>query len=290
MNNHKEVIYTINGQRIHAHEEGPENAQVALMIHGWSSSWYAMSPLLPILSRRYRCVVVDLPGFGESPRMSQRATIPAYAELITQLVQEVTDRPVVFVGHSMGGMISLNITLKQPELVERLILIGPTITGRLSLFITLFISPITFVERLGWSNAIVSRLEPLFLGITDGLMRPSQFAQQTNIREADYHRLRADARRRGQGRIRSECYRAMRDNNLRGKLRDIKTPALVIWGLEDNTVPLRDASVLAQEWPEADLRFIPNAGHWPHFETPLLIERYVRAFLNTPIKLLTVEF
>jgi pimeloyl-ACP methyl ester carboxylesterase len=60
--------------------------------------------------------------------------------------------------------------------------------------------------------------------------------------------------------------------------------------LEDNTVPLRDASVVAREWPDADLRVIPNAGHWPQFETPELTLRYMRAFLSTPLKLLNVEF
>ncbi|MBM2849598.1 MAG: alpha/beta hydrolase fold, partial [Anaerolineales bacterium] len=39
-----------------------------------------------------------------------------------------------------------------------------------------------------------------------------------------------------------------------------------------------------------DLRVIPSAGHWPQFETPKIAERYVRAFLSTPIKLLNVQF
>ena len=52
-------------------------------------------------------------------------------------------------------------------------------------------------------------------------------------------------------------------------------------------LPLRDASVVASEWPDADLRVIPNAGHWPQFETPVVTDRYVRAFLRTPMNLLS---
>ncbi len=78
----------------------------------------------------------------------------------------------------------------------------------------------------------------------------------------------------------------MREGDLRGKIGDIKQPALVIWGMEDNTVPLRDASVVADEWPEADLRVLPKAGHWPQFETPELTQRYITAFLSTPVNLL----
>jgi CRP-like cAMP-binding protein len=63
----------------------------------------------------------------------------------------------------------------------------------------------------------------------------------------------------------------------------VETPALVLWGAEDNTVPLRDAGVVADEWPAADLRIIPKAGHWPHFETPDTVRRQVAAFLGLPL-------
>ena len=121
-------------------------------------------------------------------------------------------------------------------------------------------------------------------------MRTPLFADRTGISLKDYERIKADTRRRDQGLIRAECFSAMRLHDLRGKISAIKTPALVIWGMEDNVVPLRDASVVAREWPDADLRIIPNAGHWPQFETPDITERHVRAFLSTPIKLLKVEF
>ena len=70
---------------------------------------------------------------------------------------------------------------------------------------------------------------------------------------------------------------------MRGKLAQIEPPALVIWGAEDNTVPLRDAAVVADEWPTADLRVIPKAGHWPQFEVPSITQRYVAAFLGLPV-------
>jgi pimeloyl-ACP methyl ester carboxylesterase len=284
------AVYTIhiNGQQVHVHEEGKPGNRVALLVHGWSSSWYALSPLIPLFSRRYRCLSVDLPGYGESPPGKEPATIPGYADLLVDLIQEVTDQPVVLVGHSMGGMISLTIALSHPELIERMVLIGPTISGQLSSRINLTLAPFVFLERLPLLGKIVPILEPV-VGITDQLLRPTQFADRTGITEEDYMRIRADVRHPGQGRVRAECYRAMRKHDLRGKLGEIKTPALVIWGMEDNTVPLRDASVVAREWPDADLRIIPNAGHWPQFETLETIERYIRAFLSVPVKLLTLE-
>jgi hypothetical protein len=75
----------------------------------------------------------------------------------------------------------------------------------------------------------------------------------------------------------------MRENNLSGLLAQVETPSLVVWGAEDNTVPLRDAGVVADEWPAADLRIVPKAGHWPHFEAPDITRRLVASFLGLPL-------
>jgi pimeloyl-ACP methyl ester carboxylesterase len=285
------TTFTVRGQSFHAHEEGENNSRVAILIHGWSSSWYAVSPLMPLLKNRYRCLAVDLPGYGESPSFPTRVKIDDYADLIIGLIEQVSpQQPVTLVGHSMGGMTSITVALKRPELVERMVLLCPTISGNLSMFINLFMTPFVLLERFRLTRRLVELLEPPLFSITDRLLRPALFADQTGIQAKEYLRIRADARRPGQGRVRAECFWAMRQHDLRSRLSAVKTPALVIWGMEDNTVPLRDASAVARNWPEADLRVVPNAGHWPQFETPQTTERYIRAFLSTPIKLLTMDF
>ena len=283
-------IFMVNGQAIHARVQGTNTKRIAIMIHGWSSSWYALSPLFPALSERMQCIAIDLPGYGESPPLNQRASIVAYADLIADLIRQVSDRPVTLIGHSMGGMTSITLSIRHPELVERMVLLGPTISGRLSRFINVFVLPITMLERFWLANRIVAALEPQLISLTDRLMRPASFAERTVIKAEAYNRLRADARRPGQGRVRAECFWAMRANNLSGKLGQITAPALVIWGMEDNTVPLRDASIVAEEWTSAELRVVPKAGHWPQFETPDITIRYIRAFLGTPLKLLKAQF
>ncbi|MEF3274547.1 MAG: alpha/beta fold hydrolase [Chloroflexus sp.] len=275
-------VFSIDGTRIHALDVGPRQAQLAILIHGWSSSSFAMSPLIPLFSRRFRCIALDLPGYGESPPLRERATIGRYAQLVARLITELSDHPAVLVGHSMGGMISAVVALQVPQLVDRMVLICPTISGRLSFWINTFVSPITMIERFRIFSRFLSLIEPSMLSVTDSLMKPASFAERSAITEADYLRLRADARRPGQGRVRAECFVAMRKQNLSGRLRELETPALVIWGAEDNTVPLRDAGVVADEWRNADLRIIPKAGHWPHFEMPEVTMRYIASYLGLP--------
>ena len=96
-------VYVIGGQAIHVIEEGPPQYQTALLVHGWCSSWYALSPLVGMLSQRFHCVAVDLPGYGKSPPFPHRATIPAYADLLAEFIHHLGSGPVVHIGHSMRG-------------------------------------------------------------------------------------------------------------------------------------------------------------------------------------------
>lgn len=275
-------IYRVGEQQIHVMEAGRPGRQVALLIHGWSSSWYALSPLMDLLAQRFHCIAVDLPGYGQSPRREERTTIFSYVELLADFIEQISNGPVVLVGHSMGGMISITLALRHPILVERMVLLSPTISGRLSTSINLLISPITLMERFRPGSVLVRLVENTIVGLTDRLMKPVSFAERSGITEQDYFYLRADARRPGQGRVRAECFRAMLANDLRGRLNGLETPTLILWGAEDNTVPLRDAGVVADEWPLADLRIIPKAGHWPQFETPDIARRQIAAYLGLP--------
>ncbi len=274
--------YTVHGQDLNVVEKGSPRRQVAVLIHGWSSSWYAMSPLLDWLSQRFHCYAVDLPGYGESPRLPERTSITAYADLLAEFITQVSADPVVLVGHSMGGMTSVTIALRHRVLVERMVLLSPTITGRLTSYINAVVSPITLLERFGLGILLVSSVEHAFIGLADRIMRPASFAERGGITEEDYRRILADARNPNQGRVRTECFFAMRENDLRGKLAQLDTPTLIIWGAEDNTVPLRDSGVVADEWPSADLRILPLAGHWPQFEAPEATRRIVAAYLGLP--------
>jgi pimeloyl-ACP methyl ester carboxylesterase/CRP-like cAMP-binding protein len=281
---HAMTTYTVGGQQINVRQEGPLDAPVAVLIHGWCSSWYTWKPLLPALSKRFRCLAIDLPGFGASPAAPDAPTIGRYAELVAELITQVSDRSVLLMGHSMGGMISMEVALRHRPLVERMVLLNPTVSGHLSTFINLFISPLIMLERAPLGGRLVGLLErtPLGYGYTDRVLGPISFAERAMISSADYSRIRADARRPGQGRVRAACFTAMRSSDLRGRLAALEPPALVLWGAEDNTVPLRDAGSVAAEWPKADLRLIPNAGHWPQFEQFEITLRHVSAFLGLP--------
>ena len=140
------AIYEVLGQSINTVEMGSPNRQKAILIHGWSSSSYALQPLMELLSKRYHVIAIDLPGYGKSEDLKERVTIKRYADLIAELIRQISNGPVILVGHSMGGMTSLTAVIHTPELIERVVCISPTITGVLSTTTNLLIAPINFIE------------------------------------------------------------------------------------------------------------------------------------------------
>jgi pimeloyl-ACP methyl ester carboxylesterase/CRP-like cAMP-binding protein len=275
-------IFTLNDQPVYVQESGPANGPLAVLIHGWSSSSFTWKPILPALNRRYRCLAIDLPGFGKSEPPREAPTIPGYADMVARIIEYASDRSALLLGHSMGGQIAATLALRHPMLVDRLVLLNPAVSGRLSSRVNMLLGPHVLAERYPFMEWLLYVLAKTPLDYTDFLLKPSNFAERARVSEEDYQQIRADARRRGQGRVRAACLEAMRQGDLRGTIGAVEPPALVIWGAEDDIVPLRDAGAVAAEWPAADLRIIPNAGHWPQFEQPDATLRHITHFLGLP--------
>ncbi|HNP87860.1 MAG TPA: alpha/beta fold hydrolase [Kouleothrix sp.] len=280
------ATYTINGQVLYVQEAGPANGPIAILIHGWSSSSFTWAPILPALSKRYRCIAIDLPGFGQSPPPTDKPTIAGYAELVAQIIQSLTGkeegRSVLVMGHSMGGQIATTLALRHPLLVDKLVLLNPALSGRLSTRVNLLMKPHVMAERYPAIEWLLYQASKTPLDYTDFLLKPSNFAERAHVSAQAYAKIREDARRRGQGQVRAACFVAMQQGDLRGQLGRVEPQTLVLWGAEDNIVPLRDAGAVAEEWPRADLRLIPNAGHWPQFEQTDATLRHISHFLGLP--------
>lgn len=123
----------INGVRVRVVETG--EGDPLLLVHGWAASGKFWKNNVPELSNRYRCIVVDLPGYGESAKPANFAyTIENYGESLLGLLNALDLPKVSLMGHSMGGMISLDLALKHPDRVNKLILVCAPVQGKTALF------------------------------------------------------------------------------------------------------------------------------------------------------------
>ena len=102
-------------------DDAPANAPIIVMIHGFTGSkenWY---PLADRLRGRYRMLVPDLPGWGESERKEDADYgFVAQSERVADFIRKMSpNKPVVLLGHSMGGGIAALVAARHPQLVAK---------------------------------------------------------------------------------------------------------------------------------------------------------------------------
>ena len=112
-------IQGAGGVALHVEEQGPAGAPVVILTHGWgldSTIWfYARRDL----SERYRVIVWDLPGLGQSRARRSKISLEAYASDLRAIIAAVGGRPVILVGHSIGGMIIQTLARDHPDAFDR---------------------------------------------------------------------------------------------------------------------------------------------------------------------------
>ena len=121
----------VNGDDVPYLEAGDSGHEIVL-VHGGSGSRRDWLGTMAALAHQHHVVAPDLLGFGQSPRHDFVHTTAHLAAFLAAFISEVGLRPASLVGHSLGGRVSLEVGLRQPELVRGLVLMAPLGFGELS--------------------------------------------------------------------------------------------------------------------------------------------------------------
>lgn len=106
-------------------------ARTFLLVHGIGMGRAIFDDLSGHLVRDgARTIAVDLPGYGDAPEPARVLTMQRTADLLAAYLRAAGDAPVVAVGHSMGSQVVAELAARHPQLVERAVLIGPTVNRR----------------------------------------------------------------------------------------------------------------------------------------------------------------
>ncbi len=108
---------------------GADDGPAVVLVHGLGGSHGNWDLLAPLLTPSARVWALDLPGFGRSEPGDRRATVQANVAVLQRFLREVVGEPVVLVGNSMGGMISLFTAAAAPDAVRALVLLDPALPG-----------------------------------------------------------------------------------------------------------------------------------------------------------------
>jgi pimeloyl-ACP methyl ester carboxylesterase len=96
-----------------------------LLVHGLGSYIPAWTKNLPFLSKHFRCIAIDLPGYGKSSKEGFTAGMEFYADVVKEFLDKLHINECYLAGHSMGGQISMHAALKYPQKVKKLALLAP---------------------------------------------------------------------------------------------------------------------------------------------------------------------
>lgn len=265
-------VATINGLDIHYREKG-EGFPVVL-VHGFTGNSRNWALTVPVLTRRFRTISVDLRGHGHSAKPVRREdyTLEAMADDVYVLLQHLGVSGCYLAGHSMGGMVSQHIVLDHPELVRALVLVdtaaeipqGLVNEERLAERERL----VKVAQEQGMEAVFEEQLQvnPLRERIESNpeFLRTWREQFLMTSREAYMYGAHGMASRRP----------------LIGELHRVKVPALVVCG--ENDEPFLGASRRMHEViPGSRMEIIEGAGHSPQIETPAAFNAVITEFLST---------
>lgn len=234
------------------------------LVHGFTQTRRCWGALPTRLAATHEVLVLDAPGHGESS--SVRADLPESGRLIGATTGRAT-----LVGYSMGGRMALHLALDQPDLVERLVLVGATAGIG---------DPDERARRRAADDALAAHLEAVGMTrfIDEWLAQPL-FASLSPAAACRAERLTnsvdglaSSLRSAGTG----------TQEPLWDRLGSLVMPVLVVAGRDDAKFRALGQQLVAGIGPNAELAVIDGAGHSAHLEQPEAFADLVETWLSRP--------
>jgi pimeloyl-ACP methyl ester carboxylesterase len=249
-----------------------EGAPTPLYVHGVptnSDDW------LPFLARTGG-LAPDLPGFGRSGKAGNLDyTIDGYADFLERYLDLVSVDRISLLVHDWGS-VGLAFAQRHPERVARLIVINavPLLPGyRWHRTARIWRTPLLGELAMGATTRAVMRF-------STREARPGREPMPDAWLDTVF-----DHFDQGTQRAILRLYRSGSSDVLAAAgahLSTLTMPALVVWGQADPYIPARFARAFADALPDAELLELPDAGHWPWFDRPDVIDR-VADFLGAVV-------
>lgn len=264
-----------------AYAEEGSGDQTLIFIHGLGSYLPAWNKNLPELSKHYRCIAVDLPGYGKSSKGNYEFSMTYYAQIISEFAEKKGLDNIVLVGHSMGGQIALTAALQYPELVDKLVLIAPAGFEVFNKGQRSWLENVMTPDAVRFTSVenIRSNLAYNFYNMPEDA--EFMFTDRVAMRSSDGFN--------GYVYAVSQSVKGMVSQPIYEFLPRIKQPTLAIFGANDNLIPNRflnpsKTEKVAQDgisrMPNGKLIMLDKTGHFAQFEKPEEVNASIIEFLN----------
>lgn len=262
----------VRGVRTHAHVTG--DGPPVVLIHGSGpgvSAWANWQRTLPSLAEHgFRAHAYDVLGFGYTDREAGvQYGMSRWVEHLRAFIEDVVKEPVLLIGNSLGGAMCLRVATERPDLIRRMVLMGP---GGLEFEVT---------PALDFVWGYTPSLDNMRTLVAE------HFAYDRSLATPELVQMRYEASMLPGN---QEAYAAMFPPPRQRwvatiatpeeKLRQIQTPALIFHGREDRIVPLSVAYRLLDLLPNAQLHVFGKCGHWTMVECAPMFNAITAAFFE----------
>ena len=216
----------------------PKPAGLRLIFgHGWGQSGTAFEPVADILKPFGSCSLIDFPGFGQSPAPPETWGTGDYADAVAEWLRACHPAPVVWIGHSFGGRVGIQLAARHPELLSGMVLIAAAGLQRRR----------TVLERFRIKTRVAAfKIAKRFVREGPELDRLRQ-----RFGSADY---------RNAGALRPIFLRVVRED-LTAEAKRVSCPTLLIYGTADTETPPEIGERLHALIPGSELALIDGFTH-----------------------------
>ena len=254
---------SIDGMDVHYRDEGNLADTVPIvLIHGTGSSLHTFNEWSAVLKNEYRVIRMDLPAFGlTGPFPNRNYSIENYVDFVEHFLSSKGIKRCILGGNSLGGEIAWRFTVKNPEMVDKLILINaagyPMESKSVPVAFTLARTPIlnkllTFITPRSMVQASVENV----------------YADKTKITESLVDRYFKLTLREGNRQALVDRMTLGKDTSSVHLIKNIQQPTLVLWGEQDLLIPTNIAQRFHDDLPNDSLVILKNVGHVPMEESP----------------------
>jgi pimeloyl-ACP methyl ester carboxylesterase len=230
---------------------------VVVLVHGWGDDLINFNKLQKFLSKHYRVISLDLPGFGKSMAPDMGWSLDNFSEFLGNFIEKLELSVYAFVGHSNGGAILINGLANKQIKADRLILIAASgIRGTRQ-----------FKKTAILVGAKLGKL-PLKLLPTD---------YQIQLKKRLYKAIKSDAEVSPQM---LDTFKKIVRQDVTNNASKLRLPTLIVYGREDKVTPLEFGQIYNKLIAGSKLVLINGAGHFVHLQKPDQVETLIERFLK----------
>ena len=270
---------------------GPAGAPPIVLVHGLGGSHLNWVRVARPLTERNRVVALDLPGFGFSPAAGRATSIEANAKVLDRFINEIIGGPVILMGNSMGGAITILESAASPHAVTAVVLVDPALPRPVEVPDPLVAAQFLMYAVPGVGEAFmnISRRSTtdrelvervINLCFADPRRAPRELMDAATELGA-YRRLHLPKQNAAFLQAARSIVRAgLRPRQFKHTMRSLVQPVLLIHGDRDRLVPITAARIAAAANPRWDTEFLHDVGHTPQLENPDAVIRAVERWLD----------